>query len=338
VRFRAVRLLYLFCVVAVLTGCSGGHTLARLDGVDPPPGGAITWYSPAAAPDRSLLARWRASVGTPVIRPGSRPVPASIEEIAVVSWNAAFGDGDIVRLVQRARSESPARPLVLLLQEVYRRGGSVPRRLVTGAGFARRFEGASDSGSIDSVAARLGMFVYYVPSMRNGASGPAEDRGNAILSDLPLSHLEAIELPFEKQRRVAVSAVVEGTTREGREWRLRVVSAHLDNSVPRRAWIASEYGRARQARGLVALLRGDVPTVLGGDFNTWFGFSDQAFLETALAFPQTPTSDTRATFRGLLRLDHFFCRLPPGWRVDAVRGDDRFGSDHSPLVGAIHIG
>ncbi len=263
--------------------------------------------------------------------------PAVADALAVVSWNTAFADGDVVGLVERVRSEKRGQPLVLLLQEVYRRGGSVPNRLAAGAAYARRFVGASDARAIESIASGLGMFAYYVPSMRNGGNGPAEDRGNAILSDLPLVDLEAIELPFEKQRRVAVSAVVEATTRQGQRWRLRVVSAHLDNSVTRRAWIASEYGRTRQARGLVALLDGGVPTVLGGDFNTWFGFSDQAYVETARAFPQTPTADTRGTFLGLLRLDHLFCRLPAGWEAEAVRGDDRFGSDHAPLIASIRI-
>jgi endonuclease/exonuclease/phosphatase family metal-dependent hydrolase len=124
----------------------------------------------------------------------------------------------------------------------------------------------------------------------------------------------------------------------GTPWRIRVVSAHLDNIASRRyGWIGGEYGRARQARGLVALLRDDVPTILGGDFNTWFGSSEPAYVETAAAFPQTRMADRRATFRGLLRLDHVFLRLPPGWGAEFRRGDDRFGSDHYPLVGTLRF-
>ena len=105
----------------------------------------------------------------------------------------------------------------------------------------------------------------------------------------------------------------------------------------KRAWIASEYARARQARGLAALFQDDEPTILAGDFNTWFGFSDQAYIETARAFPQTRAADRRATFHGLLRLDHVFFRLAPGWRAEFRRGPSRFGSDHYPLVGTLQF-
>jgi endonuclease/exonuclease/phosphatase family metal-dependent hydrolase len=249
----------------------------------------------------------------------------------------AVGDGDIVSLVRDVGRGREGQPLVLLLQEVYRCGEPVPRSLALDAAFARRLGGGGDRrpSDVGAVAAALGMSVYYVPSMRNGGHDSDEDRGNAILANVPLSGLEAIELPFENQRRVAVAATVAGTTAAGAPWRLRVVSAHLDNTVPRRAWIASEYGRARQARGLVALLDGDAPTVLGGDFHPWFGFVDQVYVETARAFPQTPSTDRRATFRGLLRLDHQFHRLPAGWSASVRRADDRYGSDHSPLVGTI---
>ena len=78
--------------------------------------------------------------------------------------------------------------------------------------------------------------------------------------------------------------------------------------------------------------------VLAGDFNTWFGFADRAYLELARAFPQTRVTDTRRTFEGLLRLDHFFYRLPDGWSAGFRRADSRYGSDHSPLVGTVTVG
>jgi endonuclease/exonuclease/phosphatase family metal-dependent hydrolase len=184
------------------------------------------------------------------------------------------------------------------------------------------------------------MNAYYVPSMRNG--GPLvsdEDRGNAILSDLPLSGFTAVELPFERQRRVAVAATATGSDASGRAWRLRLVSAHLDNMVgAKRLWIAGgEYGRARQARGLVSSIPEESPLVLGGDFNTWFGFSDRAYIETARMFPQTRVSDRRATFRGILRLDHLFYRLPDGWTASLRRAESRFGSDHYPLIATVGL-
>jgi endonuclease/exonuclease/phosphatase family metal-dependent hydrolase len=232
--------------------------------------------------------------------------------------------------------------MVLLLQEVYRSGPEVPRSLSRDAAYAGHLAGASARpGTIDveRIAAELGLFAYYVPSMRNGApSASDEDRGNAILSSLPLTDLSAIELPFEHQRRVAITAMIHGITSAGERWRVRVVSAHLDNLASARyGWLGGEYGRARQARGLVDLLRDDVPTVLGGDFNTWFGAAEPAYIETAAAFPRTHMRDTRATFRGLLRLDHVFLRLAPGWAAEFRRAERRFGSDHYPLVGTLRF-
>ena len=54
--------------------------------------------------------------------------------------------------------------------------------------------------------------------MRNGSSAgdPAEDRGSAILSTLPLSEPIAIELPGERQRRVVIIAQVGSIVGRGR--------------------------------------------------------------------------------------------------------------------------
>jgi endonuclease/exonuclease/phosphatase family metal-dependent hydrolase len=216
-------------------------------------------------------------------------------------------------------------------------------RIDARASFASMIRSLRPDGTreeIEAAAQRLGLYAYYVPSMRNGApASSAEDRGNAILSTLPLGDLTAIELPFERQRRVAVAATVKGVTPGGSPWAMRVVSAHLDNMVgARRLWIAGgEFGRTRQARGLVSALQGQGPLVLGADLNSWFGFHDGAYRTAAAAFPSTPPSDRRGTFHGLLRLDHLFFRLDDGWRAEFVRADDTYGSDHYPLIGQIHF-
>jgi endonuclease/exonuclease/phosphatase family metal-dependent hydrolase len=320
-------------------GCVGGASLhtrptAELSAGDT---SGVVWFAPMVDGDNVSLDRWRKSVGPPVL-----PVVSTFSEaqdaVTVVSWNTAVGDADIVRFVRT--QADPQRALVLLLQEVYRSGPEVPSRLDRNAAFAGRLGNVTVERrqEIEHVGRELGLSVYYVPSMRNGGSTSDEDRGNAILSNLPLTGLEAIELPFERQRRVAIAATIEGRTSLGTPWRIRLVSAHLDNmGSAKRAWVGSEYGRARQARGLAALLHDEQPTILAGDFNTWFGFSDLAFVETARQFPQTRVTDRRATFRGLLRLDHVFYRLPNGWRLDVRRGESRFGSDHYPLVGSLHF-
>ena len=90
--------------------------------------------------------------------------------------------------------------------------------------------------------------------------------------------------------------------------------------------------------GLIEALADEEPTLLAGDFNTWFGFSDRVYVETARAFPQTKVLDGRRTFRGLLRLDHVFYRLAPGWTAATRRADSAFGSDHHPLITTVTFG
>jgi endonuclease/exonuclease/phosphatase family metal-dependent hydrolase len=120
---------------------------------------------------------------------------------------------------------------------------------------------------------------------------------------------------------------------------MRLTSAHLDNMVgPKRLWIAGgEFARTRQARALIDVLREEPSAILGADLNTWFGFSDRAYTEVATAFPGTPVEDRRATFYGLLRLDHMFFRLPPGARAQFRRAASRYGSDHYPLIGRVTL-
>ncbi len=338
--WRSYSLFFLLLVAGASQACVAGASLvarstAELAANDA--NHAVAWFAPLVTSDNISLSRWRKSVGPPVVPSSARDSKEPHDRLTVVSWNTAVGDADIVGFV---RSRADARqPLVMLLQEVYRSGSVVPSTLDRDFAFAGRLGGNSDERAgheIEEVGRLLDLSVYYVPSMRNGGESSNEDRGNAILSNLPLSDLQAIELPFERQRRVAIAATVHGRTSSGRPWDIRVVSAHLDNmGSAKRAWIGSEYGRARQARGLTSLLQDDEPTILGGDFNTWFGFSDQAYVETAREFPDTRVVDRRPTFRGLLRLDHLFYRLPRGWRLEVRRGESRFGSDHCPLVGAL---
>jgi endonuclease/exonuclease/phosphatase family metal-dependent hydrolase len=274
--------------------------------------------------------------------PRDTPALSPIRTLTLVSWNTALGAGDVQRLVNDLRRDAPSRPIVLLLQEVYRGGPEVPRLLGRGAAFASRLQGLRADGrrdEIEAIASALTMSAYYVPSMRNGSPLLSdEDRGNAILSTLPLSNLTAFELPFERQRRVAVGATIAGMSQAGEPWELRLVSTHLDNmSGASRLWIGSEFGRLRQTRGLIRQLDDQPSVVLGGDFNTWFGFADQAFRETARAFPGTRITDRRATFHGLLRLDHLFFRLPAGWSARFSRAEDNYGSDHHPLIATIDL-
>jgi endonuclease/exonuclease/phosphatase family metal-dependent hydrolase len=321
-------------------GCAAGYVLERRDvpalTADDP---RIRWFSPVTPKEDRALQRWRGAVGPPLVLPAFQDWTSPADELTIVSWNTALGAGDVPRF---AATLPPGRPMVLLLQEVYRRAPEVPGVLSPDAAFARRQGGATAGiryAPIESIATALGLSLYYVPSMRNGSpAASSEDRGNAILSSLPLEDLTAVELPFERQRRVAVAATISGVTSTGTPWRLRLANAHLDNTFnPLRLSLASEYGRTRQARGLLSTLDDQEPLILGGDFNTWSGFSDQAYRTLARRFPATPVADRRATYRGWLRLDHLFFRLPPGWSSSFRRADGRFGSDHYPLVGSVRF-
>ena len=319
----------------------GGHTLTRREGTQR---SGVAWFGPYAPDESAELARWGRSVGPPVVRAAPSTTSSLGDTLTVISWNIALGGGDVVRLVRTVREQIGAdAPLVLLLQEAYRGGREVPTLLGSDSRVAGRLRGTMPNGGredITRVADQLQLALCYVPSMRNGSPSESdEDRGNAILSNLPLDDVAAIELPFERQRRVAVAASVAGFTSRGAPWTVRLVSAHLDNRVgARRGWIVgAEYARTRQARGLVTVLADGTPLVLGGDFNTWFGFSDQAYFETQRAFPQTRVHDRRATFHGMLRLDHMFFRLPDSWTATFHRENDRFGSDHYPLTAKIRF-
>lgn len=326
------------CLIAALvttTACAGNYRLSPAAAASFARSSDVSWFAPSASSDARVLAQWRAGVGEPLVAASSRrPTSAAIDGLTVVSWNIALGAGDVADLFHRLQRERPTHEIVLLIQEAYRGGLDAPLASLNAA-FASRIRGATGR-EIDDVAKALDLWAYYVPSMRNGAPGLSDqDRGNAILSTIPLTDLTAIELPFERQRRVAVAATVRGT-RSGDPWALRVASVHLDNMAGlSRGYIGGEYARMRQARGLRDAFTGTDPLILAGDFNTWFGFRDGAYRETSRAFPQTRVTDERRTFMGLLRLDHVFYRLPQAWRADVRRAESALGSDHHALITTI---
>ena len=333
---RRLRELCVIAALATVSACAGGYRLAPSTSALSNSSATINWLVPAAADDGRVLARWRAGVGQPLVASSSRTTASGdVDGLTIVSWNVALGAGDVAELFNRVRRERPTHAIVLLIQEAYRGGVEVPLTPLNAA-FAARIAG-THGREIDDVAEALDLWTYYVPSMRNGPPGISDqDRGNAILSTIPLADLTAIELPFERQRRVAVAATVHGTGAKGEPWALRVASVHLDNMAGlSRGYVGGEYARMRQARGLRDAFPGSGPLILAGDFNTWFGFRDGAYVETARAFPQTRVTDGRRTFMGLLRLDHVFYRLPEGWRAEVHRAESALGSDHHALIATI---
>lgn len=275
------------------------------------------------------------------------------ESLLVVVWNAHVGAGDLAGLIADLRSGtvtgSPEHRFVLLLQEVHRAGAAVPASVPEWGQVARR-SGDDEGGRPDvvRVAREQGLSLLYAPSMRNGADddgGPPEDRGNAILSSLPLANPTLIELPWERQRRVAVAATVVSRTRDGRDWQVRMISAHLDNRA-RFGQIHRSFGaaRLRQASELARVFSGPGPAVLGADLNTWeAGAEAGAVRALREAFPLPESIPDRPTaplpwILPDLQLDYMMFRLPEGWEGGYRVLDGTWGSDHRPLVGRIRIG
>ena len=332
------------------------------------PAPPVNWTSAAPPRDRSELRRWRAAVGPArvagVERSGVPDVgisaggPPSTEpggrRLAVVSWNARVGGGALHSLWDLLAGKGGIAghaPVVLLLQEVFAGGPHLPAASSSSA-WAKRIADRpprEDRTDIVSFARETGLHLVYIPSMRNGGpddGGPPEDRGNAIVANVPLSSPHAIELPFERQRRVAVTATVTIGARS-----VALCSVHLDNRAPwKLMWRSLGSSRRRQMAGFLTAFPGpeaeDVPDradayVLGGDFNTWFrGRAEGSYKVARKRFPHPEAPDPTPTHHwelgGRLRhSDHLLFQLPPGWRGEYRRLDDAFGSDHYPLVGTV---
>ena len=344
------------CVLGRLEPVTGGAaaTLADCRTVTGPGGTAsplgVTWSRPDAARDRAELDRWCQAVGPAIVLGPEPSSETRARDLTIVNWNAHVGGGDLIGFVNALRRGDVANvaagnELVVLLQEAFRAGDAVPASPAPGAVSASAIrENPPSAPRVDIVAAArsLGLFLYYAPSMRNGgheAQRADEDRGNAILSSGPLTDLRAIELPFERQRRVAIAATLNGVTTTGQPWQLRVVSAHLDNLAPRSLWIFASGARERQARGLIGALPSDDRfSVVGSDLNTWAGGTrEPAYLALRQSFPQSEAPTYRSSGEGGLLLDYLFWRVEGKPAPVVHRINDTYGSDHHPLVTTVSL-
>lgn len=293
---------------------------------------------------RDRLEAWRANVGHPVAVDFAPALPRrEVTSLAVVSWNLWIGRGRLNEVVARVRDTTDA-PLVVLVQEALRSDASVPARPSGRA--ARRAAGAfrprvHPRTDIVELAETLRLNLRYAPSMRNG-TGPS-DRGNAILSDLPLAGAAGWELPLLLQRRVAIAAALQLA-----DGPMQVVSAHLDpRGPPGASWLGGA-GRAEQTAHLLGQLDSDL-VLLGADLNLASGRRERSWrlldaAEFAIGVPPVVPA-WRHTFHAMPRLvlDYLLVRDRAGriarGRVERMdeRADDRgpsvYGSDHHPLLG-----
>jgi endonuclease/exonuclease/phosphatase family metal-dependent hydrolase len=264
--------------------------------------------------------------------------------LIVVSWNVHVGHGDIAGLIdsisRTERANGFGKPeFVLLLQEAFRQGDEIPAS--TGIKVPRRITPPKEGMDIEDTARKLGWWMYYAPSMRNGdgLGKDAEDRGNAILSSMPLENVRAVELPFVTQRRVALTATVTDARNQPK---LRVAVTHFDTRAPLlKGWIfGGPAARNRQARGFVdALKESDaavqLPLIIGGDLNSYL--ASKSVIETVSGIAPHADCGDKPTHTLGLRLDHMFANIPESWPGQCVRADDPFGSDHYPLVFSLNI-
>lgn len=311
----------------------------------------IRWIGPDAPRDRSQLAAWCETVGPAVVQRADEVSAApAANRLAVVSWNTHVGGGDVHELLVRLRrgdltGGAPQQHVVVLLQEVFRRGDGVPGRVAEGLPVPHRIAVNPPEGArrdIREIAASERMSLVYVPAMRNGRDEiTPEDRGNAILTTEALGDVAAIELPMERQRRVAIAATIMRRMSRAEPARpLLAVTAHLDTglALTRGGPFAA---RRRQADALVNALAylpaADADVVIGGDFNSWLGDAESAVQDVRRSFPE-PAQHERPTWTGAAgihaTLDHMFVRIDDGEPVTR-RAPQRFGSDHYPLITTI---
>jgi endonuclease/exonuclease/phosphatase family metal-dependent hydrolase len=308
---------------------------------------SITWHA-GPIEDTEALDQWCRGVGAPIVEqmvvdPSTLP---TLDDIVVVTWNAHLAEGRLTELITALRAGRftdghPVRHFVLLLQELFRRGPAVPR-------FAKDVRSAyaikardPQSPDAEAYAAGLGLSIIYVPSMRNGPE-LQEDRGNAIVSTEPLIDPIALELPFERQRRVAIGASVQVRTSKGVE-RLNLLDVHLEPlSAPSSLWIFRN-PRRRQVAAVLDLLRTSrfaetqtaAGTVLGGDFNTIQGGVEEDAYQQARAWATSLVNEDRRPTHYMGRLDYLFFKLADQRQATTVRLNERFGSDHYPVLGRI---
>lgn len=303
----------------------------------------VSWRvaEPTDAPE---LSRWCRAVGGPVSAAAPAGEAPPLDEFVTLSWNAHLAEGRLPELIAALKAGAftdgrPVRHFALLVQELYRRGTDVPEfdeRHRTAFAITARDPDAAD---VEDYATALGLSLIYVPSMRNGAA-LREDRGNAIISTEPLLDPLALELPLARQRRVAIAAGVHVATPEGVK-RLELVNAHLEPlSSPRTLWIFKN-PRGRQVRALLDLLETPRFTgntvagiVLGGDFNMVKGGDREEAYQHARAWSTSLRREDRRRTHLLGRIDYLFFRLAEGWVGETTRIDERFGSDHHPVMGA----
>ncbi|MEZ4412692.1 MAG: endonuclease/exonuclease/phosphatase family protein [Gemmatimonadales bacterium] len=324
---------------------AGGCERAIFYGPAPVPAGGVQWITPAEEGDRDDLARWCRTVGPALVAAQSARVEsAPVRQFAVVSWNQNVGRGDLRRLVADLQAGAltggePVQEFVILLQEAYRAGDEIPVRPPASAPVPAGIRDPDPDGAhredILTLARSLGLGFFYAPSMRNGreeVGEPREDRGNAILSTMPMEGFRVVTLPHERQRRAAVLATLLVPGHGESEAPIALASLHLDVWPAILPSLLDPSRRNRQAGGFLAAgPAAGSPVILGADLNAISPGDPQVMLFRA-RWPEWEESAPCHT-RGPFCTDYLFTGDMQGWAVSPYRATpESYGSDHLPLV------
>ncbi len=298
------------------------------------PVSGVTWIR--WEQEQQTLDLWCQSVGPPVFTSVSGEA-REVSRLLVLSWNVHVGGADIEELMAEILDPltTEGTGLVLLLQETFRAGADVPESYPHELRAPSAIRPRRPTLDVAGLAARLGMSAAYVPSMRNGSATALEtreDRGNAILSTEPLSDIRALELPFGKQRRVAVTATV--TPRGSTLGALRVVTTHFDPNGDRVAQ-AEALGQRIEALG-------ELPLIVAGDLNSRRGFRDRsvAAISRRISLEACGTQRTNRwplrldvlLFFVVGRLDFMFSTFESSVDRTCRTVSDPYDSDHLPIL------
>ena len=270
------------------------HCIEPVDG--------LTWDRGTTGAD-PRLDKTCASVGKPVLQSPVYVAPADIGTLRIVSWNINVGAGRAEAYIpQQLRDVGSRGGVVVLLEEAFRAGWDVPDSYPRDLKVPHAIRPRRPTPDVVALAVQSDLWLVYVPSMRNGPAASAsqrEDRGNAILSTEPLRDVVAIELPFGRQRRVAIAATVVPRGSHARP--IRVMVVHFDRG----------HAHDAQATALAAHLKAfaaerTMPLVVAGDLNSANGIDDGAVSTLGEVVHREDLCGTGRTMHWPLLLDLFF--------------------------------
>jgi len=315
----------------------------------------IVWKNQANDDDYDNLLSWCQAVGSPVfVKPSETEKNLTIDRLTLVSWNVHVGSGDLDQFINDLQKGhltdgEPVEHFVMLLQEAYRQDSSVPFNIPPYANVGNNIHVTTPKGlrvDIIAIARKHGLGLFYVPSMRNGRQenvNVPEDRGNAILSTIPISRPIAVELPLERQRRTAIAANIAGITTSNTSWKIQLINVHLENRTRGLMFFRSfSIARLNQITALLKILPEEKIAVMAGDFNTWFretreptikhveNFFNRLGIASKCDNPKIPRK-RYPLFPDRL-VDYLFFRIPKNYHIERYYINDYYGSDHYPLI------